>query len=152
MLDAITAGSVQTDSMKRSLRPGSRLMRASSAFRRARVELVASARFKGVPLARKRLEIRRRENKLLTVDADVPSLLEPLDQILEAVGRHPLAGFRGLGIVVVEEVGRLILLATRLFGHLAVHGAAVLADIEDLAFDNVRLAKEGRLRYARRSP
>ena len=61
------------------------MIRASSAFRRARVELVASVRFKGVPLARERLEIRSRENKLLTVDADVPSLLEPLDQILEAV-------------------------------------------------------------------
>lgn len=77
------------------------------------------------------------------MDSDVTSLLEPFDQILEAVGRHPLASFRGLGIVVVEKVGRLILLATRLFGHLAVHGAAILADVEDLAANLVSLAKDG---------
>ena len=93
--------------------------------------------------ARKLLGKRSAEDRLLTVDSDIPSLLEPLDQILEAVGRHPLAGFRGLGIVVIEKVGRLILLATRLFGHLAVHGAAILADVEDLAANLVSLAKDG---------
>lgn len=66
------------------------------------------------------------------MDTDVPTLFEPLDQVLEALGRHPLARLGGFGVAVVEKVGRLVLLPTRLFGHLAVHLAAVLADIEDL--------------------
>jgi hypothetical protein len=67
-----------------------------------------------------------------TMNPNIPTRLQPPDQILQTLTRHRLPRLTRLCVVGVKEVRGLIRLETGLFGLFAVDLAAVLADVEDL--------------------
>jgi hypothetical protein len=76
-----------------------------------------------------------------TMDSYVPSCLEPRYQRLETLGRHVLALSLGLPVVRVEEVGRLVLLASRHLSVLFVFRSSELSNIEYLHYCQMRFTE-----------
>lgn len=66
------------------------------------------------------------------MNPNIPTRLQPPNQILQTLTRHRLPRLTRLCVVGVKEIRGLIRLETRLFGLFAVDLTAVLADIEDL--------------------